>query len=288
MTAPLLSQNVALGPPLRLSPWRKVAMGTWRDCGDPSVYAFLDIDVAPAQAYLRKVRDEQGVNATLTHFFGRVIAETLARHPQINCLLRWGRLYPRKNVDVFFQVASDMKGEDLSGMTVRNADRKTVADIAKEMGSQVKRIKSNQDESYRQMKGLMGLLPGWLVRYAINASSFLMYSLNLHSKLLGVPRDSFGGAMLTNVGSLGIDMAFVPLVPYSRCPILFSLGAPKDVPVVRDGKIEVAHQVRMAVTFDHRLIDGVHASHMLRTFLKACAHPEEVFAQHAASQRLER
>ena len=78
---PLLAQNVDLGTPLKLSPWRKVAMGTWRDCGDPSVYAFVDIDVKEAEAYLDRVRRETGARATLSHFFGRVIAgdEVLAR-----------------------------------------------------------------------------------------------------------------------------------------------------------------------------------------------------------------
>src|SRR5256885_1397161 len=111
---PLFSRNVALGPPLRLSSWRKVAIGTWRSCGDPSVYAIVDADIGPGLAYLEKARKATGAKVTLTHFIGRAIAETLARHPEINCILRLGRLYPRKTVDVFFQVASDTEGKDLS------------------------------------------------------------------------------------------------------------------------------------------------------------------------------
>ena len=31
--------------------------------------------------------------------------------------------------------------------------------------------------------------------------------------------------MITNIGSIGLDQAYVPLVPYSRVPILIALGA---------------------------------------------------------------
>src|SRR4051812_36024581 len=98
---PLFRRNVDLGPPLRVSSWRKVAIGTWRTCGDPSVYAMIDIDIEPGIAYIEKARASSGLHMTLTHFIGRVIGETMARHPEINCILRMGRLYPRKNVDVF-------------------------------------------------------------------------------------------------------------------------------------------------------------------------------------------
>src|SRR5262245_35189164 len=104
---PLFSRNVPLGHPLRISPFRKVAMGTWRTAGDPSVYCTLTFEVAPALQYIEKHRAKSGMKITLAHFVGKAIANTFVEHPQINCILRFGRLYPRKTVDVFFQVATD-------------------------------------------------------------------------------------------------------------------------------------------------------------------------------------
>lgn len=270
----LLRRNIDLGAPLDISPWRKVAIGTWRTAGDPSVYGTLDVDAAPALAYIEKLRASTGLRVTLTHFAGKAVAEVLRRHPEINCILRWGRIYPRKTVDVFYQVASDDAGRDLSGMTVRDAASKSLEEIAREMDERVKAIKQNRDKSFAKMKGLMGSLPGLLSRYVLDFAGFIMYSLNLWSPLLGSPRDPFGSLMITNVGSLGLQTAFAPLVPYSRVPLLIALGAARDMPVVRDGRVEVARLIRLCVTFDHRLIDGVHAANMSRAVQKIFADPE--------------
>ena len=270
----LFSKNVNLGPRLKLSSWRKVAIGTWRTAGDPSVYGFMDVDAAPALAYLERLRQKTGLRITLSHFAGKVFAEVLKLNPSINCILRFGCLYPRKDVDIFFQVASDAKGEDLSGMTIRNADQKSLTQIAQEMQDRVLLIKQKKDTSFTKMKNTMGMLPGFLSRVVLDFAGFLLYSLNLWTPLLGSPRDPFGSMMLTNIGSLGLDMAFAPLVPYSRVPFLMALGAVHEAAIVKNGKVEVGQVIRLCATFDHRIIDGVHASHMVKDIKRFFADPE--------------
>jgi pyruvate/2-oxoglutarate dehydrogenase complex dihydrolipoamide acyltransferase (E2) component len=269
-----LKRNIELGRPLRTTAWRKVAIGTWRDAGDPSVYAQAEFECDRALAYIDKIRTKTGSKITMNHFVGKAIALTLAQHRDINGILRFGRIYPRKNVDIFFQVASDTTGKDLSGITIRNIDKKSILEISAEMQARVDRIRKQGDPEFRKMKGTMGGLPGMFARYVLNFAGFLMYTLNLWSPLLGSPRDPFGSCMITNIGSLGLDSAFAPLVPYSRVPLLIALGAVKPTPVVRDGALAVAQVVRLCVTLDHRLIDGMHASHMARTLTKIFANPE--------------
>jgi pyruvate dehydrogenase E2 component (dihydrolipoamide acetyltransferase) len=272
---PLFARNVDLGPPLRLSSWRKVAIGTWRTAGDPSVYGVLEADVAPATAYLDKLRASSGLKLTYSHFIGRAIAETMARHPEINCILRFGRLYPRRSVDVFFQVASDGTGQDLSGLTIRQCNTKSIPEIATEMKARIERVRNQGDPDYKKMKKTMGGLPGFLAGPLLTLSGFLLYTLNIWTSLLGTPRDPFGSVMITNIGSLGLDMGLAPLVPYSRVPLLIAMGSARETPVVRDGKLAVGLIMKLCVTFDHRLIDGVHASKMLKTLLAVLADPEK-------------
>ena len=276
---PLLTRNTELGPALKLSSWRKIAIGTWRTAGDPSVYGVTEIDAGPALAYLAKVKEKTGVRVTLSHFTGKAVAVTLARHPEINCILRFGRLYPRKHVDVFFQVATDAGGKDLSGTTLRDVDKKSVSELALEMQARVDAIRNKGDPEFRRMKGMMGMLPGLLTKYVLGFAGFFMYTFNLWSPLLGSPRDPFGSVMITNIGSLGLDMAFAPLVPYSRVPLLIALGTARETPVARNGKLEIAMITRICVTLDHRLIDGMHASKMSRTLTKIFADPEGELGQ---------
>lgn len=274
-----ITKNIAFGPPLKLSAWRKVAIGTWSSCGDPSVYGILELEAEKALAYIEKTKVRTGAHITFSHFIAKALATAIHRHPDINCVLRFGRLYPRKTVDIFLQVASDKRGKDLSGTVLRSAHEKSLEQLANELQSKVMSIRNKGDLDYAQMKGLIGSLPGWASRCVLNAGGFLMYALNLWGKFTGVPRDSFGSAMLTNVGSLGLDEAFAPLVPYSRVPLLIAAGAVQDKPVVRNGAVVVGKTIKLCATFDHRVIDGVHASHMSRTLKEIFANPEKEFGE---------
>jgi len=176
-----------------------------------------------------------------------------------------GRLYPRKAVDIFFQVATDMKGIDLSGVTIRDAEKKTVLEIAKEMQDAVTQVRFDGDPTYKKSKNIMGSLPTFLVGCLLDLFGFLLYGLNIWSPIFGTPRDAFGSMMITNVGTLGLGLSFAPLVAYSRVPALISLSTIEEKPVVKEGNIVIAPILQIGITVDHRVIDGAHGGNMVRT-----------------------
>lgn len=270
----LFQRNVDLGPPLKASAWRKIAIGTWPNSGDPSVYGIVEFDATKMLDYIQKVQSRTGERITITHFVGKAIGTCFGKHPQLNCILRWGRLYPRKGVDIFFQVASDDSGKDLSGCVIRSTDKKSIAEIAREMKGRIKNIREKGDPEYKKSKDTMKLIPGMFVQYLLKFLGFILYTLNIWSPLVGSPRDPFGTAMITNVGSLGLDIALAPLVPYSRVPVLFAVATVKDTPVVKDGQVVIAPILRIGVTVDHRVIDGMHGSKMFKTMQAIFADPE--------------
>jgi pyruvate/2-oxoglutarate dehydrogenase complex dihydrolipoamide acyltransferase (E2) component len=94
---------------------------------------------------------------------------------------------------------------------------------------------------------------------------------------MGIPKDPFGSIMITNIGSLGLNTAYVPLVPYARVPILIATGAVKDEAVVAHGQIVPGKVMRVNATFDHRFIDGFHASVMARVLRQWIEHPFDHF-----------
>ncbi len=274
-----ITRNIRLGKALRISSWRRIAIGTWPLVGDPSIYGMLEIDARPALAYIAKLREQSGARITVTHFVGRALAEVYRQHPEINAVVRWGNLYPRPSVDVFFMVATDKKGEDLSGTVVREADKKSVLEISREMEGSVPRIREHGDRDFAGFKKLASFLPGILNGPAIKIAQWIMYPINLWSPLLGIPRDAFGSVMITNIGALGMDAAFAALVPYSRAPMVVTVGAVQDAPAVRDGQVIVMPQLRLGITIDHRVIDGMQASHMARTVKAIFAAPEDFFGK---------
>jgi pyruvate dehydrogenase E2 component (dihydrolipoamide acetyltransferase) len=87
----------------------------------------------------------------------------------------------------------------------------------------------------------------------------LTNELHLHLPDLGMPRDPFGSAMVTNVGMFGIDTAFAPFTPIARCPMIILVPEVRARPWVVDGAVESRPVLRLCATFDHRVIDGYHA-----------------------------
>jgi pyruvate/2-oxoglutarate dehydrogenase complex dihydrolipoamide acyltransferase (E2) component len=272
---PIISQNIEFGAPLKLSPWRRTAIAMWKTAKDPSVYGFIDLECEAVLRYIEKLKVKHGTRITLTHFAGRAIGEMLTRHPELNTTLRWGTLYPRKNVDLTFTVASDTTGKDLSSYTIRQAQNKGVLDIARELGQEVPLIRSMQDPSHRVFKKIVAAMPPFLAGPAISLASFILFTLNLWTPLFGLPRDGFGSVLVTNVGSLGLDTAFGALVPAVRIPMIISVCAMKEMPVVRNSQVVAAPVLRLCLTVDHRVIDAVPAAKMAKTLRQIFADPEK-------------
>lgn len=267
----MISKNVALGKSLRISNWRKSALGTYSQSGDCQVYCVQSIDIAPALEYLKK-----HPHLTLTHLAGKASGMMIEKFPQINNLLRFGKLYPREDISIFFQVSVDKEGKDLSGHTIRGINKKSLNEISEDMNKVIKKIKKGDDVNYKKVKSTMSLIPSLLVKPFISIYGFILYNLNLWSPLFGAPRDSFGSMMITNIGTLGMQTALVPLVPFSRCPLILALGKVYEKAVVKEGKIIVQLSVDCGWTLDHRIIDGVVGAKMANYFQELMENPERL------------
>ncbi|MBN8611059.1 MAG: 2-oxo acid dehydrogenase subunit E2 [Deltaproteobacteria bacterium] len=270
--------NLALTPKENLSSFRRIAIGTWRTTYDPTVYGTLALRGDRVIAYLDEFRKRTGKRVTLSHFMAKAVAMTLAEMPDANAILRWNRIYLRKDIGVFFQVAmeDETTGEiDLSGATIFDAHTKSLLEIVEEFETKVGAVRKREDKNLEGSRNLFKRIPFFLLNTMLDLIGWLSFTLNLDLRWAGIPKDPFGSVMITNIGSLGLEEAYVPLVPYSRVPLLIALGQVKDEPVVEDGQIVPAKIVRAFATFDHRVLDGMHAAKMSKTLKRIFADPEK-------------
>lgn len=273
--------KVALKKVVDVSPFRKVAMGTWKTAKDPSVYGLVEIDMEKTLLLLPEYSKKHGIKITPAHLVGKAITYCMKRRPEINAMIRGSRIFLRENVALFYQVNIPGEGEDkvkkatLSGAVLHEAEKLETSGIAKALKDKASNIRTGKDLEMKKNMDVFKILPWWFVKYYLDIASFLMYGLNLNLSFLGIPKDPFGSVMITNIGSLGIDIAWAPLCPYTRVPLLLTVGATTEKPVAIEGKVEVRPILPIAVTFDHRLIDGVHAANMAKDFKKCFAEPEK-------------
>jgi pyruvate dehydrogenase E2 component (dihydrolipoamide acetyltransferase) len=263
-----------------ISSFRKIALGTWRDAYDPSVYGTLELRMDAAVAYIHAFREKTGKRLTVSHLMAKAAAMVLKECPDANAIVRWNRVYLRKRIGVFFQVVMADEGAekaDLSGATLYDLEQKSLAEIYDEFDAKVTAVRKRKDPALESTRRTFLGVPYLALGFVLRTISFLTYTLNLDLSRFGVPKDPFGSLMITNIGSLGLDMAYVPLVPYARVPILLAIGAVRDVPVVEKGAIVPGKIMKVNATFDHRFIDGFHASIMSRVLRQWIEHPFEHF-----------
>ncbi len=263
-----------------VSSFRKIAIGTWRTAYDPSVYGTMELRMDEAMRYIAEFREKTGKKLTVSHMVAKAAAMVLKECPDANAILRWNRVYLRKRIGVFFQVVMTDEGVDkvdLSGATLYDVEGKSLADIIDEFNAKVESVRARKDPALEKTRQTFLGIPYFALNGVLRLISFLSYTLNLDLRRFGIPQDPFGSIMVTNIGSLGLDTAYVPLVPYSRVPILIATGAVKEVPVVEAGKIVPGKVMRVNATFDHRFIDGFHASVMSRIMRQWIEHPFDNF-----------
>jgi pyruvate/2-oxoglutarate dehydrogenase complex dihydrolipoamide acyltransferase (E2) component len=264
----MFKSNVALKSPLKLNSWRKISLGSWKPNGDSQIYCELKINIEPTL----KLISESNQKVSLTAVTGRVLGKVLAEIPDLNMLVRWGRLYPRENVDIFFHVVD--KFDDLSGVVVRDIHQKNLNSIQNELSQDIKKIKSGDDQRFKKIKKSWKLIPGLFSKCVLDLISFIFYELNLFVPGLGVPKDAFGSLMITNIGSLGLESGFAPLPPYTRVPCVIALGKIVERVVAINGTPQVQKQISLGCTLDHRVIDGAQGARMAKLIEHYFNHPE--------------
>lgn len=76
---------------------------------------------------------------------------------------------------------------------------------------------------------------------------------------------------VSNQGSIG-GLFFTPVINHPEVAIL-GIGQTQDRPVVRDGQIAIRKMAYLALSFDHRLIDGAVATRFMNRVIELLANP---------------
>jgi pyruvate dehydrogenase E2 component (dihydrolipoamide acetyltransferase) len=221
-------------------------------------------------------------HVTITHLIGAAVARAIAAEPAVNAIVRRGQIWHRRSVDVFFQVARD-DGQDLLGAKIEHADEKSPLQIARELERQVAKIRGHRAGALDHSGTMLGMLPARLVRPLMRLIEMLTYDFGFDLRAVDIPYDAFGSVMVTNVGSFGLPNALVPLVPFSRTPILVSVGSIRMAPVVSGHEVVVRPVLSLGVTLDHRVLDGAQAGRLAMRLLAILREPSTTFGDPRAA-----
>ncbi len=186
---------------------------------------------------LVKEEEKLGTKITYTDLYVLAVAKTLKQTPMVNSSLIEGEIIIWEDINIGVAVAlegADALGGGLIVPVIKNADRKSLTDISKEL------------------KGII--------------------SKAREGKLM--PDDVTGGTFtLTNLGGPGGGWGFgTPIINQPQSAIL-GTGSIVDRPVVKDGKIVIRPMMPYSFTFDHRVLDGVPAGIFMSKLAQILSNP---------------
>lgn len=156
----------------------------------------------------------------------------------------------------------------------RNADQKSPAQIARELTQGGDRLRTGHAAGHARSSSIIARLPWWTHRPGLAAAGVLVGGLGVGA--FGQPGFPLGAALVTNVGTLGLDEGFVAPVPFARAPLYIAVGAIRDAAVVQNGAVVVRPQLVLGATADHRLIDGAHAGQIARLVRELLTEPSRL------------
>jgi pyruvate dehydrogenase E2 component (dihydrolipoamide acetyltransferase) len=238
------------------TPWRKTATAIYKRSIDGRVYGTFEVEMDAVLDYINKNK-EKGIRITITQIamaaLGRAIALDV---PDVNVFVKRGNIVPRDNVGVYTAVMKANSSE-MGGFVLRNIEDKGIFDITREMDERVsKSKKEDHEEGASQSKNILASL-GWPLRNIVfNFVRWWHIQLGKELKIFNIANDSFGSAMVTNIGHHDLQYGFPALLPIANVPIIIALGKIQDRPVVRDGEIVIRKIMPATATLDHRIFDG--------------------------------
>lgn len=232
---------------------RKLAIATWSPPAEGNIYGKLTLDVGDALQYVEHLRKKDGEKVTIAHVVGKAVGKALEAAPGLNGRIVFGKFVPHQSVDVTFLVALE-NGKDLAKTKIANTNERTISDIAHELGKGASKLRDGKDEGFEKSKGLLRALPTWLLKPILSMTGYVTSALGIPA--MGLEAFPFGSAIITNVGSFGLEEAYAPPTPFARVPVLILVGAVKDQPAAVKGEVVVRPMLTITATIDHRFIDG--------------------------------
>lgn len=204
----------------------------------PHVTCYAEVDLTTAVMWRNSVKqdflDKYGYKLTLTPIFLESIAKSIQEFPMINVSLKDKQIVFKKDINI--GMATAIPSGHLIVPVIRHTDEKNLLGLAKEVSVLSDKARTNRLD----------------------------------------PSDVRGGTFtLSNVGTFG-SLTGTPIINQPQSAIL-ATGIIKKRPEVMtyDGedRIEIRHMMIMALSFDHRVIDG----YLGGSFLKRVADNLEAF-----------
>ncbi|MDF1663692.1 MAG: 2-oxo acid dehydrogenase subunit E2 [Planctomycetota bacterium] len=261
---------------------RRIMPFIMRSRNESAVYFEQHVDMAKAQAFIQKTRDESGAKVTLLHLVIWALGQVLEKRPRLNRFTAGGRIYQRRGIWASFS-AKKGKSDDHPIVVIKKQIRPEMSFIELVTGvlESVKEGKSDKKSSTDKELAFFLSWPVFLLSWFIG---FAM-KLDQWGFLPGFfIRDDpmFASVFIANLGSLKMDAGYHHLYEYGNIPIFITLGQIKAENFIQDdGSVGKRSIMTVRYSFDERIEDGLYCLQSLAQFQDILEDPEKAMNSEA-------
>lgn len=242
--------------------WRMVASAIYKRPTDSKILGQSEVDVTDLEAYISEKR-KKGIKVTLTQVLTLAAARALRSDvPELNVFLRRGKIVQRPSVDAMVSVL--LEGSELGSVKVPHADEITIDELAGFMASEIKKARGGDENKTMEMKGKLAAIPWPFRSWFFQAVRTFTQKWGFSLPKFGLTPHSFGSFIVSNIGTLGLDLGFPALMPTSNVSFVLILGAVNKKPWVVNDEIAVRKILTIGAALDHRVCDGSHGGRLFR------------------------
>lgn len=206
----------------------------------PHVTTVDEVDMTELAAFRERAKEmaaKKGIRLSFLPFIFKALTTALKEYPYLNAQIddEKQEIVLRKQYHIGFALDTEA---GLLVPVVKDADKKSVFQIAKEMQDLIERGRA-----------------GKLQPDELKGSTFTV----------------------SNQGSIG-GLFFTPVINHPEVAIL-GVGATQERPVVRSGQIVIRKMAYLALSFDHRLIDGGMATRFTARVIELLSNPTQLMME---------
>jgi len=167
-----------------------------------------------------------------------------------------------------------LEGSEMGSVKIPNADRVTINEAVEIVANNIKSARTGTENQTMDMKAKLAAIPWPFRKWIFNFLKFFTVTHALSIKKLGLSPNSFGSFVVSNVGTLGLDLGFPSLMPTSNISFVLMLGAVNKRPWVVNDEVVPRKIMWLGSALDHRVCDGSHGGRLFRYLKYIIKNPE--------------
>ena len=263
---------------------KKFFMSSWYHPFDSQIYCSSTVDITNLLEFIKEYNKEHSTNIGITIFIMKLLANLFVKYPDLNGNIIFGDVLKKDRIDVSVTISSN-GGNDAEIITIQDADNLSLEVIKKKIDEQIELIKHGLDVNLGRKKFFLNLLPTFILGPFLRIISILSAS-GVNLSILGLPKYSYGTAVICNYGKEGLEDTFLPLFPFSYSPICVGISKIKeynpnkygDKPnEIKEGK--QYYNCKFCYTIDHRYLNERIVGKLINDINSTILNPKQVFDQ---------